>query len=146
MKYTGIGKPSAAAFDWPTVLSDLFLLRNTMCSSNKASPSMLVPKLVFDRQEQRFLSFAEWICFNHLVSFAQDCEDARFELFHNTTQDIVEATAEFDDRLARRYTFQADDAELQERFRRIYAPYQVEFGFTGLISAGFLRRHADLLS
>jgi putative glycosyltransferase (TIGR04372 family) len=136
----------AAAFDRPAVLSDLFLIRNTMYSSNKTTPNIFVPKLVFDHQENRFLSFSEWLYFNHLFSFAQDCENARFELIHNTAEDIIDATRELAERLEGRHETTHQDMELQERFRSLYSPYQVGYQSTALVSSRFLRKYSHLLN
>lgn len=136
----------AAAFDRPTVVSDLFLIRNTIYSSNKMTPSIFVPKLAFDQEEGRYLSFSEWLYFNHLFSFAKDCERAGFKLVHNTAEDLIDATCELIERLDGRYQETDEDKELQRRFHGMFAPYQVGFGSTGLVSAAFLRKHSDLLN
>lgn len=136
----------AAAFDRPTVVSDLFLIRNTVYSSNKTTPSIFVPKLAFDQDEGRYLSFSEWIYFNHLFSFSKDCERGRFKLIHNTAEDLIDATCELIERLDGRYQETSGDNELQRRFHGIFAPYQVGHGSTGLVSAAFLRKHSDLLN
>lgn len=135
----------AAAFDRPSVLSDLFLVRNTMYSSNKLTPNIFVPKLVLDHIENRFLSFSEWIYFNHLFSNAQDCENSRFELIHNTAEDIVDATQELADRLNGSHITTPQEIEMQECFRALYSPYQVGYQSTGLVSSSFLRKYSYLL-
>ena len=136
----------AAAFDRPAVLSDLFLIRNTMYSSNKTTPNIFLPKLVFDHQENRFLSFSEWLYFNHLFSLAEDCESARFELIHNTAEEIIDATRELSERLEGLHETTPQDMELQERFRSLYSPYQVGYQSTALISSQFLRKYSYLLN
>ena len=136
----------AAAFDRPTVVSDLFLIRNTIYSSNKTTPSIFVPKLAFDQEEGRYLSFSEWLYFNHLFSFSKDCERAGFKLVHNTAEDLIDATRELTERLNGRYQETNEDKELQRRFHGMFAPYQVGYGSTGLVSAAFLRKHSDLLN
>jgi putative glycosyltransferase (TIGR04372 family) len=135
----------AAAFDRPAVVSDLFLVRNTIYSSNKTTPNIFVPKLVFDLEEGRYLSFAEWIFFNQLFSFSEDCRRARFELVHNSPEDLIDATNELVERLDGRYEEAEEDAELQRRFHNIYVPCQVGYGSTGRVSAKFLRKYANLL-
>ena len=62
----------AAAFDRPSVVSKLFLARKMIFFSNKNTPNIFVPKLVFDRQEDRYLSFREGVCFHHHFSIAFD--------------------------------------------------------------------------
>jgi len=136
----------AAAFDRPAVLSDLFLIRNTMYSSNKTTPNIFLPKLVFDHQENRFLSFSEWLYFNHLFSFAEDCESARFELIHNTVEEIIQATIELSERLEGFHEETPQDMELQQRFRSLYSPYQVGYQSTALVSSQFLRKYRHLLN
>ncbi len=136
----------AAAFDRPTVVSDLFLIRNTIYSSNKTTQSIFVPKLAFDQDEGRYLSFSEWLYFNHLFSFSKDCERGRFRLVHNTAEDLIDATRELVERLDGRYQKTSEDEELQRRFHSMFAPYQVGYGSTGLVSAAFLRKHSDLLN
>ncbi len=135
----------AAAFDRPSVVTDLFLVRNTIYSSNKKTPNIFVPKLVLDREEGRYLSFREWVYFNHHFSFASDCERARFELVHNDSDDLIEATIELSERLDGRHEETDEDLDMQRRFRDIYAPYLVGHGSTGLVSSRFLRKHSDLL-
>lgn len=135
----------SAAFDRPAVVSDLFLVRNTIYSSNKTTRNIFIPKLVFDQEQDRYLSFAEWIYFNHLFSFSEDCERARFKLIHNSPEDLIDATRELTDRLDGRFEETDEDRTLQNRFHDIYAPYQVGYGSTGRVATGFLRKYAHLL-
>lgn len=135
----------AAAFDRPSVLSDLFLIRNTMYSSNKVTRNIFVPKLMFDTREQRLLTFRELIYFNHHFSFAEDCEAEGFRILHNDAEDILAATIELEDRLTGRHVESAQDRELQAAYHSIYPPNHIGYGSTALISAAFLRKHADLL-
>ncbi len=135
----------AAAFDRPTILSDLFLIRNTMYSSNKQTPSIFVPKLIYDEHEGRLLSFREQIYLNPVFSYADDCLKAGFRIVHNTPEDLIDASDELVERLAGRFSASPEDSDLQRAFHKIYAPSHMGFGSTGVISSNFLKKHANLL-
>lgn len=135
----------ACAFDRPSVLSDLFLIRNTMYSSNKQTPNLFVPKLIRDERSGRLLSFREQIYFSDRFSYAEDCEVTGYSIVHNTADDLVEATAELAARLDGTHVAEPGDEELQQAYRRIYPPAYIGYESTGRIAAGFLRKHASLL-
>lgn len=135
----------AAAFDRPAVVSDLFLIRNTIYSSNKQVRNIFVPKLIYDKQEQRYLSFREQIHFNHFFSYFSDCEAAGLEIVHNTPEDIIDASLELVERLAGNNESAPEDDELQAAFHRIYLPDHIGYASTGIISRKFLRKHSHLL-
>ncbi len=135
----------AAAFDRPCVVSDLFLVRNTIYSSNKKTRNIFVPKLVRDRECGRYLTFREWIYFNHHFSFAADCDRGRFELVHNEPEDLIDATTELMQRLDGTHEETRESVEMQQRFHEIYSPYQVGYRSTGLVSSRFLEKHSELL-
>ncbi|OEJ65856.1 TIGR04372 family glycosyltransferase [Magnetovibrio blakemorei] len=135
----------AAAFDRPAVVSDLFLIRNTIYSSNKKSPSIFIPKLVLDKETNNLINFSELIYFNHHFTHGADCSNARFELVHNDSEDIIAATKELSLRLSGRYEETIEDIALQKHFRDIYAPYHVGYNSTGYISSHFLRKYSHLL-
>jgi putative glycosyltransferase (TIGR04372 family) len=135
----------AAAFDRPSVLSDLFLIQNTMYSSNKTTRNLFVPKLIRDLQEDRLLSFRELVYFNHHFSFFEDCQADGFAIVHNEPEDILAATIELDERLEGRFVESSEDRELQAAYHALYPPRFRGHRSTGLISAAFLRKHAKLL-
>ena len=135
----------AAAFDRPTLLTDLFLIRNTMYSSNKQTKSIFVPKLIRDVHEDRLLSFREQIYFNPVFSYSDECQTAGFQIVHNTPDDIIDATLELNERIRGKFVPTQEDIDLQNAYHCIYSKAQVGHGSTGLISAAFLKKHADLL-
>lgn len=135
----------AAAFDRPTLVSDLFLIRNTIYSSNKMARSIFVPKLIFDTREERYLTFREQVHFNHFFSFDDDCKASGFEIVHNSPEDVIDASLELVDRLAGNCDTSKEDGELQKAFHRIYPPDYVGYGSTGTVSTKFLRKYSYLL-
>ena len=136
----------AAAFDRPTVVSDLFLIRNTIYSSNKRTRSIFIPKLIEDTRAHRLLTFREMIHFNHAFSFADECEESGFRIIHNTSEDIIEASLELVARLDGSWTEGGDDVDLQRAFHSLYPPSYVGYGSTALVSAHFLRKYSKLLN
>lgn len=135
----------AAAFDRPAVVSDLFLIRNTIYSSNKKTRNIFVPKLIYDVREGRYLSFREQIYFNGLFSYHDDCDAAGFKIVHNAPDDIIDASLELVGRLAGVYETSQEDNDLQKAFHKIYAPSHVGYGSTGIVSSKFLRKYSYLL-
>ena len=135
----------AAAFDRPSVVSDLFLIRNTIYSSNKMTRNIFVPKLIYDEGDQRFLSFREQIHFNHNFSYSSDCESAGFKIVHNAPDDIVDASLELVDRLSGNYRSSPEDDALQSQFHQVYLPDHVGYASTGIVSSQFLRKYSYLL-
>jgi len=135
----------AAAFDRPAVVSDLFLIRNTIYSSNKQVRNIFVPKLIRDVREGRYLSFRELIYFNSLFSYHDECEAAGFEIVHNSPDEVIDASLELVSRLEGSYESSQEDAELQQAFHSIYPPSRHGYQSTGLISAKFLKKYSYLL-
>ena len=135
----------AAAFDRPTLVSDLFLIRNTIYSSNKMARSIFVPKLIRDTREDRCLTFREQIHFNHFFSFDEDCKASGFEIVHNSPEDVIDASLELVDRLAGNSDTSKEDVELQKAFHSIYPSGYVGYGSTGMVSTKFLKKYSYLL-
>lgn len=135
----------AAAFDRPALVSDLFLIRNTIYSSNKQVRSIFVPKLIRDSREGRYLSFREQIYFNHFFSYHDECETAGFEIVHNSPDDVIGASIELTERMAGTYEASQEDAELQKAFHNIYPPDHIGYRSTGMISTAFLKKYSHLL-
>ena len=135
----------AAAFDRPSIVSDLFLIQNTIYSSNKSVRNIFVPKLIYDIREDRYLSFREQVYFNHFFSYQNNCEMTGFKIIHNTSDDIIDASVELVDRLSGIYEASREDDELQKAFHKIYAPDHIGYGSTGIISTKFLKKHSSLL-
>lgn len=135
----------AAAFDRPSIVSDLFLIQNTIYSSNKSVRNIFVPKLIYDIREDRYLSFREQVYINHFFSYQNNCEMTGFKIIHNTSDDIIDASVELVDRLSGIYEASREDDELQKAFHKIYAPDHIGYGSTGIISTKFLRKHSSLL-
>jgi putative glycosyltransferase (TIGR04372 family) len=135
----------AAAFDRPSVVSDLFLIRNTIYSSNKRTRNIFVPKLIYDERADRFLKFSEQIHFNHYFSYSSECESAGLKIIHNSPEDIIDASLELIDRLSGCHQRSAEDIELQAAYHKIYLPDHIGYGSSGLISGKFLRKYSYLL-
>ena len=135
----------AAAFDRPAIVSDLFLIRNTIYSSNKQTRNIFVPKLIYDTREARYLSFREQIHFNHSFSYFSDCETAGLKIVPNTPSDIIDASLELVERLTGNNENTPEDDELQAAFHGIYLPAYVGYASTGMISRNFLRKYSYLL-
>jgi len=135
----------AAAFDRPALVSDLFLIRNTIYSSNKQVRNIFVPKLIRDVREGRYLSFREQIYFNSFFSYHDECEAAGFEIVHNSPDDVIDASLELAGRLEGTYETSQEDAELQQAFHSLYPPGYYGYQSTGMVSAKFLKKYSHLL-
>lgn len=135
----------AAAFDRPAVVSDLFLIQNTIYSSNKKVRNIFVPKLIRDAREGRYLTFREQIYSNPYFSYHDDCSAAGFEIVHNSPEDVIDATIELTQRLEGAFETSPEDEKLQKAFHAIYAPAHFGYQSTGMISTGFLRKYSYLL-
>ncbi len=135
----------AAAFDRPSVLSDLHLVQNTMYSSNRTTRNIFVPKLIRDDRSGRLLTFREQVYCNNFFAYFEDCQAAGLSIVHNEPEDIVDASVELGDRLEGRHIETAEDLELQKAYHSIYPPDFIGYQSKGLVSAAFLRKHCNLL-
>jgi len=135
----------AAAFDRPSVLSDLYLVQNTMYSSCKHTPNIFVPKLYRDTQSGSLLSFRETVYHNHAFATYESCISAQVEVVHNAAEDLLDASRELVARLEGRHAESADDRERQRAFHTLYQPGHIGYRSTALVSAAFLRKHEALL-
>jgi len=67
------------------------------------------------------------------------------EIVDNTADEIREFTMEMNDRLDGIWEADADDQELQDRYRALFPPDHLVSDIPSWIGAAFLRRHRDLL-
>ncbi|MGC1862606.1 MAG: TIGR04372 family glycosyltransferase [Methylocystis sp.] len=104
-----------------------------------------IPKLLMDA-EGRTIPFAE--AFADVASeyhLATEFAERGLKHIDNTPREIAELAMEMLDRLDGRVAEEADDADLQARFRAYVQPHHYCWPAPGRIGRGFLRRHRDLL-
>ena len=136
----------AAAFDKPSLISDLFLIRNNIYSTNNSIPNIFIPKLVLNLEKNRLLNFSETIHYNHFFTYSEDCENNGFKLVHNTPEEIENGCIELMSRINKEYIENDETKYLRKKFNNIYLPHQLGYKTNGVISEFFLKKYEHLLS
>ena len=106
---------------------------------------IIIPKKLYLRKEQRFLSFGEII--GSGIGSASDrefFENLGIELIENTPEEIMLATLEMEERLQGTWEATEEDEELQQRFRELFDSYGLKNPGVR-IGANFLRDNKFLL-
>lgn len=135
----------AAAFNKPALITDLFLIRNNIYSTSKKIPNLFIPKLVFNKNSNKLISFNELIHFNHFFTYQNHCDKYGYKLIHNSTEEIINAFYELEKRINREY-YETDEVKyLRKKFNDIYLPHQLGYNSTGVISEFFLNKYKELL-
>ena len=136
----------AAAFNKPALITDLFLIRNTVYSINKKIPNIFIPKLVLDLKTNSLLNFKETIHFNHHFGNADTCSKNGYTLVHNKPDEILNGYLEMRLRLRNQYIESNEIRVLRKKFNDIFMPYQPGYQTTGVISEYFIKKYENLLS
>lgn len=107
--------------------------------------AIVIPKRLWSKKEQRFLSLSE--CLNLTRQGAARSDffiDNEIELFENTPEEISDAALEMKARIEGSWIEEKEDAELQERYWSFYdpMPYKSEHFRIG---AKYLRQYIDWL-
>ena len=132
----------AHAFDVPVAAANWVPLKVPLW--RKAD--ILIPKKFWNIRSKRFLTFGESIRLGpKFNSVAGEFEQHGIEVIDNTPEEVLDLAREMNARIDRTWISQDDDEELQERFRRLYSPWQIDIGFPSRIGAEFLRQNRDLI-
>ena len=91
------------AFNKPALITDLFLIRNNIYSTSKKIPNLFIPKLVFNKNSNKLISFNELIHFNHFFTYQNHCDKYGYKLIHNSSEEIINAFYELEKRINREY-------------------------------------------
>ena len=106
-----------------------------------------VPKLYRRRDDGRNLRFDEMFGTPAAnFRFAQQYVRAGIDLVENTADEILELVSEMCDRMEGRPGTGPEDERRQRQFMSLLRPGDYGYGAASRIGAGFLRRHANLLS
>jgi putative glycosyltransferase (TIGR04372 family) len=105
-----------------------------------------IPKMLWWREEQRFLTFREIIesGVGRFLTTPQ-YEQGSLELRSNTPEEIKAVAVEMDERLKGTWQGTQTDAELQRRFWSLFPPSHLNRVIRASIGAEFLRQHHVLL-
>ena len=135
----------SAAFNKPALITDLFLIRNTVYSINKEMPNIFIPKLVLDLKTNTLLNFKETIYFNHHFANADACFKNGYKLINNKPDEILNGYLEMKLRLRNQYIESKEVKVLRKKFNDIFMPYQPGYQSTGEISEYFITKYQNLL-
>ena len=130
----------AAAFNKPALITDLFLIRNNIYSTSKKKPNLFIPKLVFNKNSDKLLSFHELIHYNHFFTYESHCKKYGYKLIHNSSEEIVNAFNELEKRIKGEYYETEEVKYLRKKFNDIYLPHQLGYNSTGVISEFFFKK------
>jgi len=108
--------------------------------------SVFIPKKFWDIERKRFWTFRE-IFDNDMdtACLAEDYKRAGIELIENSADEILELAREMTLRVKGEWQVSEEDEELQNRFRSLYKPQHICYGFLARIGTEFLRQNRDLL-
>ncbi len=138
---TGIYWP-ASAFNRPVVKTDSYELFNTTYGEN----NLMIPQLAWSRSEKKLKSFSWLIAQGQGWGHKKSLIDGDIEIVKNSAEEINEVLLEMNQRLDDTWIETDEDAELQNRFkklREVVQKWQVQEGVR--IGADFLRRYQHLL-
>lgn len=132
----------ADLFGVPTAWSNI-----TPVSALPTCGNVGISKLLYSRDEKRFLKFRE-ILTSPIGDFrlASLYEEANIEVIDNTPDEIRDLALEVLARSeGREFPSTAEDGALQKKFHALFRPGHYAYGSTGRIGRDFLRKHRDLL-
>lgn len=112
-----------------------------------SSKDLTIPKKLFYRKENRFLTFKEVFdlgASNYLR--AEQYDKVGAVPVENTSEEIAALVIEMDERLKGTWASTENDEELQRQFWAIYKPIEPYKVIRSRIGAEFLRQNLDLLS
>jgi len=118
---------------------------------------LFIPKKIWSVEENRFLTFKEFINFAKDVRegdtrlgvdiyTTKKLADGKFRVIENTPQEILELTIEMNERINGTFTISEEDEELQKQFHALIPPDHDYYGTPVRIGTKFLRDNRNLLS
>ena len=107
---------------------------------------IFIPKKLWLRGERRFLTFREIID----SGISRFCEDGLYEkndieVIENSSEEIAALAVEMEGRLSGKWHSSSEDEGLQDRFRSLFKPNDLNGEFRIKIGSGFLRDNRQLL-
>jgi len=110
------------------------------------SDYLFIPKKLWLSKEGRFLSFRE-ILGSEIGRFYDSrlYEESGISVIENTPEEITALAIEMDQRLKKEWQVSQEDEELQQRFRALFRPSELNRVFRARIGAEFLRQNKELL-
>ena len=108
---------------------------------------IFIPKTLWLRSEQRFMTFPEIIesGVGRRFHATEDYEKAGIEVIENTADEIAALVMEMDDRLHGRWVASDEDRVLQQQFWSLFKGSDLHGVIRSSIGATFLREHVALL-
>jgi putative glycosyltransferase (TIGR04372 family) len=133
----------SGAFGRPCVLGNLIPFSGAFPYGAK---DIGIPKLLWSRQAQRLLGFAE-ILDSEVADFRFSVlyEERGIEVRENTAEEIRDLALEMLARLEGRGQYSREDEALQERFRALMRPGHFSYGSAARVGRDFLRKYRHLL-
>ncbi len=137
-------------FRKPVIRVNYFPFARFADINGKSMKEMILPKLIYNKKQQRFLTFLEMTSppvrdYMHPKVFAS----AGLQVIDNTSDEILDAVKEMDERVKGIWTPNREDQELQQRFReQLYSRFINPVDDPGKllpIPASFLRKYKHLL-
>ena len=108
---------------------------------------LFIPKKVWSRQENRFLTFREMITSPAILAWQHSHFKEEDDLvpIENTLQEILDLASEMNERLNGTWKAEPEDEERQQRFKALFHSDPHSNGFPSRLGAKFLRENVALL-
>jgi putative glycosyltransferase (TIGR04372 family) len=108
---------------------------------------VLIPKKLWLREEQRFMTFPEFLeTWPERFDGTMHFERIGVDVIENTSEELLEVTVEMDERLKGTWQTSEEDKELQQRFWSILEITEPKQEFRPRLGAKFLRQNRELLN
>lgn len=128
------------------VMSDNFIPLTLSNALTLYPDSLLIPKKLWLREEQRFMTFPEFLeTWPDRFDGTKHFERIGVDVIENTPEELLEGAVEMDERLKVTWQTTEEDQELQQRFWSLLEVTEPNQEFRPRIGAKFLRRNRKLL-
>jgi putative glycosyltransferase (TIGR04372 family) len=120
---------------------------------------LFIPKKIWSVEEQRFLTFREFIDFSGDIpggNIRQGVDtniyvqnkfaEGKYVAVENTAEEILDLAQEMNERLDGTFVITEEDEELQKRFQALLQPHHHCYGTPARVGAKFLRDNRDLIT
>lgn len=132
----------STVFHRPVVFTDAYTLQFRAYRKG----DLLIPQLLWSKQDKRLLSFREMMDFDYMLTNQGDLDSLGVEIVKNTPEEISSVVREMALRLQGAWVGEPQDEELAQRLAALYAQSSC-FGrfYAGSMGAEFLRCYKQLL-
>lgn len=131
------------AFGVPSALANMI----PMPTLGFLKQDLSIPKLLWDRQKDRYLSFKEVMASPiSTYRYASLYEKNKITVVENSPEDILALTVEMLDRLNEKYTETSEDRQRHAEYMSLYQPQHYSYGAVSKTSFEFLRHYKQLLA